>query len=78
MYHLSVTYLNVSPVCVAAIKMQILICIAVFCWFHHVVLFYACYVALTEMLRIMTENSLNLRTVSLKIVIGVNQISPSN
>lgn len=50
MYHLSVTYLNVSLVRVAAIKMLILMCITVFCWFHHVVLFYACYVALTKML----------------------------
>lgn len=39
MYHLSVTYLNVSLVCVAAIKMLILMYITVFCWFHHVVLF---------------------------------------
>lgn len=40
MYHLFVTYLNVSPVCVAALKMLILLCITVVCWFHHIVLFF--------------------------------------
>lgn len=47
MYHLFVTYLNVSPVCVTAMKMLIL---TVLFWFHHIVLFYACYVTRTKMI----------------------------
>lgn len=39
MYHLFVTYLNVSPVRVAALKLLILLCFTVLCWFHHIVLF---------------------------------------